>query len=59
MKKYSDKTKMNALLYAKASLAIEGMYLTTKEEQLVVRRVNGELGDTEFLSRAMEIAKGV
>ncbi|WP_374020549.1 hypothetical protein ABU162_13565 [Paenibacillus thiaminolyticus] len=51
--------KINALLNAKASLAIEGMYLTTQEEQLISKRVNGEMKNTEFLALAMEIAKNV
>jgi hypothetical protein len=59
VKRYSHKRKMNALLNAKASLAIEGLYLTAQEEQLILKRVNGELRNTEFLSRAMEIAKNV
>ncbi|WEK54563.1 MAG: hypothetical protein P0Y55_00330 [Candidatus Cohnella colombiensis] len=59
MKRYSHKRRMVALLNAKASLAIEGLYLTTQEEQLILKRVNGEIRNTEFLSRAMEIAKNV
>ncbi|MNW47765.1 hypothetical protein D3C74_251080 [compost metagenome] len=59
MKKYTQKKRLNALLNAKASLAIEGMQLTTREEQLILRRANGEMKNTEFLALAMEIAKNV
>lgn len=59
VKRYSQKRKMDALIHAKASLAIEGMYLTTQEEKLILKRINDELSDNEFLSRALEIAKNV
>lgn len=59
MKRYAHKKRLKALLNAKASLEIEGMHLTTREEQLVLRRANGEVKNTEFLALAMEIAKNV
>lgn len=59
VKKYSQKKKMNAFLNAKASLAIEGLHLSPQEEQLILKRVKGELNNKEFISRAFEIAKNV
>ncbi|WP_341279988.1 hypothetical protein [Paenibacillus sp. FSL H8-0537] len=59
VRRNTHEKKLNALLNAKASLAIEGMFLTTREEQLLMRRVNGEVKNNEFLALAMEIAKNV
>ena len=46
-----------ALRNAKASLAIEGMFLTPKEDELLSLRAEGKLKDSEFLARALELAK--
>ncbi len=59
MKRTSRQKKSIALLNAKASLAIEGIYLTTQEEQLLSLRANGRLKNSEFLARALEMAKNV
>ena len=59
MKRTSRQKKSIALLNAKASLAIEGIYLTSQEEQLLSLRANGRLKNSEFLARALEMAKNV
>ena len=59
MKRNSRRNSKIALMNAKASLAIEGMYLTTQEDQLLLDRANGKLNDSEFLARALDIAKNV
>lgn len=59
VKKISQKRKIHALNNAKASLAIEGLYLNVKEDELLLKRVNGEITNAEFLARAMEIARNV
>jgi len=59
VKRYTQEKRKRALLNAKASLAIEGMYLTTQEEQLVEQRAAGEMSNAEFLAKAIEIAKNV
>lgn len=48
-----------ALENAKASLAIEGMHLTQTENELLLKRVNEEITHSEFLARAVEVAKNV
>lgn len=50
-------TNRIALFNAKASLAIEGIYLTPQEDQLLALRSDGRLKNSEFLARALEIAK--
>lgn len=58
--KRASRQKSNiALMNAKASLAIEGIYLTSQEDQLLLARANGQLKNSEFLARALEIAKNV
>ncbi len=59
MKKYTQKEKLIALKNAKASLAIEGMYLTALEEDLIMERINGRMKNEEFLAQAMELARNV
>lgn len=54
-----SKRKQAALSYARSSLAIEGIYLTPQENQLLLDRSNGRLKNAEFLARALEIAKNV
>ena len=46
-----------ALHNAKASLAIEGMLLTPKEDELLSLRTEGKLKDSEFLAHALELAQ--
>ncbi|MNW48725.1 hypothetical protein D3C74_261040 [compost metagenome] len=59
VQRYTHKKKLIALMNAKASLAIEGMYLTTPEEHLIMERLNGRVKNKEFLAYAMEIARNV
>lgn len=59
VKRYSHKNRLQALLNAKASLAIEGMHLTTREEQLILQRANGKMKNSEFIAQAIEIARNV
>ncbi|MCU6712411.1 hypothetical protein M6D81_27320 [Paenibacillus sp. J5C_2022] len=59
VKRYTHEKKLHAMLNAKASLAIEGMHLTNREEELVLKRANGKMKNAEFLAQAMEIAKSV
>ncbi|WP_082232319.1 hypothetical protein [Halobacillus massiliensis] len=42
---------------AKASMAIEGLQLTKKEESLVKKRLTGSITEKEFLKRALELAR--
>ncbi len=59
MQRYTYKKKLNALMNAKASLAIEGMHLTDLEEHLIMERLNGRIKNTEFLALAIENEKNV
>ena len=59
MKRYSNTRSKIALMNAKASLKIEGIYFTTQEDLLLLERANGRLSNSEFLARAKEIAKNV
>lgn len=46
-----------AMRNAKASLAVEGMYLTPEEDELLSLKAQGQISDSEFLARALELAK--
>lgn len=59
VKRYTHEKRLNALLNAKASLAIEGMHLTTREEHLILKRANEKMKNSEFIALAIEIAKNV
>lgn len=59
MRRRTQGKRLNALLNAKASLAIEGMRLTEREEQLILKRANGKMKNADFLKLATEIAKNV
>lgn len=59
LKKYSQQQLKNAILNAKASLEIEGLFLTHEEEQLLLERAEGKMSHSEFLARAKEIADNV
>lgn len=59
MKRLSLQKSKSALKNAKASLAIEGIYLTSQEDLLLMQRASGRLKNSEFLARAIEIAKNV
>jgi hypothetical protein len=59
MKRLSLPRSKSALKNAKASLAIEGIYLTPQEDQLLKQRARRRIKNSEFLARAIEIAKNV
>lgn len=59
LRKYSRQQISRALKYSKASLGIEGLFLTAQEERLLLERANGNMKYSEFLARAKEIAKNV
>ncbi|MCF6409966.1 antitoxin VbhA family protein [Pseudalkalibacillus salsuginis] len=43
-----------AVRSAKASLAIEGMHLSDKEESLIKQRLNGDISENEFKKKVMD-----
>lgn len=59
LKRFSQKQVMSSLLNAKASLEIEGYFITPQENELLLERTKGKLTYSEFLARAKEIAKNV
>lgn len=44
------------LLCATGTLKHEGMFLTTKEEALLLANLRGEISDEEFMKRSYELA---
>lgn len=42
---------------ARATLAVEGMELSKKDEELLIARHEGEITEKEFLKKARELAK--
>ncbi|MEK5136297.1 hypothetical protein NST39_19875 [Bacillus sp. FSL W8-0645] len=44
------------MIYAKATHAIEGIYLTAEEEELIWEHVSGQITDEEYERRALELA---
>ncbi|KGX85203.1 antitoxin VbhA family protein [Pontibacillus litoralis] len=50
--------KNKAMEYTKSTLAIEGLYLTKEEEELILSKVNGELSKKEFIEKAKELSNG-
>ncbi|MEK3789795.1 hypothetical protein [Paenibacillus sp. FSL K6-1230] len=58
LRRLSKQNKL-ALQYARATLAIEGIHFTAEENQLLLDRSNGRMKNSEFLARALEIAKNV
>lgn len=42
--------------YAKATHAIEGIYLTADEEELLWQHVSGQITDEEYERKALELA---
>lgn len=59
LKRYAPEQLKRALFQAKASLEIEGLFLTPKEERLLAERFEGKMTYGEFLARAKEMAKHV
>lgn len=52
----TDADITRAMRSAKASLLVEGLYVTDQEEALVLSRIKGEISQAEFLRRAKEAA---
>jgi hypothetical protein len=46
-----------AMKYAEASLNVEGMYTTKKQNELIRKSLRGEISHEEFLRQAVELAK--
>ncbi|MED1522211.1 hypothetical protein [Bacillus safensis] len=44
------------MIYAKATHAIEGIYLTAEEEELIWEHVSGQITDEEYERKALELA---
>ncbi|MFE8703890.1 antitoxin VbhA family protein [Cytobacillus sp. FJAT-54145] len=44
-----------SLRSAKASLAVEGLHVTENEEALVKARLNGEITESEFKQKVMDL----
>ncbi|WP_407708837.1 hypothetical protein ACIU4M_19390 (plasmid) [Bacillus altitudinis] len=42
--------------YAKATHAVEGIYLTVDEEELLWQHASGQITDEEFERKALELA---
>lgn len=59
MKRLTDEQAERAIRGAKATLAVEGMYLTEKEEQLVKQQLTGKISEAQFKKMALEMATGV
>lgn len=56
-KKSSQERIEKKLQRAKATLAIEGQYLTKEEEKLLKERHEGKINESEFLRKALELAQ--
>ncbi len=59
MKRFTLAQAERALEGSKATLAVEGMYLTEQEEQLIKKQLMGKLSESEFKKLALEMAVGV
>jgi len=46
-----------AMKYAKATNAIEGLYLTPEEEKLIIDNLEGKITDEEFHKRVLDMVK--
>jgi len=46
-----------AIRSAKASLAVEGQYLTPEEETLIKEKLEGQITDEEFHKRVLDMIK--
>ncbi|MFD1990633.1 hypothetical protein ACFSGI_11745 [Paenibacillus nicotianae] len=59
MKKFNQEEANRALENAKASLAVEGLYLPESEQQLIKLKLTGQITELEFKKMALELAKVV
>lgn len=58
MKKLTDEQAEQAMRGAKASLAVEGIYLNTEQEELVKQQLIGKISEAQFKKMALEMATG-
>lgn len=47
-----------AIKSAKASLAVDGLYLTPAEESLIKEHLEGKISEEEFLRRVLDLVEG-
>lgn len=52
-----NKSIEQAFASVKGSIAVEGIFLTKAEEELVLQKVKGEISQEEFLEKAYNLAK--
>jgi len=46
-----------SIAYSKASLAIEGRYLSSHAEELIRQNLQGEMNEEEFLEAALQLSE--
>lgn len=59
MKKFTDEQAERAIRGTKATLAVEGMYLTDKEEELIKQQLTGKISEAQYKKMVLEMATGV
>jgi len=59
MKKLTDEQAERAIRGTKATFAVEGMYPTKEQEELVKQQLTGKISEAEFKKMALEMATGV
>jgi DNA-dependent RNA polymerase auxiliary subunit epsilon len=55
--KNNKKDIKKAIENTKASFAVEGLYLSSEEEKLIRKKVNGELSHIEFIQEVKKLNK--
>lgn len=53
----SKKDIQSAFQSARASLAVEGMTLSEKQEALVIDQLSGRMSEEAFMERALELSR--
>ncbi|MFC4737691.1 antitoxin VbhA family protein [Bacillus daqingensis] len=53
----SNKEIKSAFQSARASLAVEGMTLSAKQEALVMDQLSGRMSEEAFVERALELSR--
>lgn len=59
MRKFTEAQAQRALRGAKATLAVENMYLTEEEEDLIKQQLTGKISEEQFKKMVLEMAIGV
>ncbi len=54
----ADSKIEKALASVKGSMAVEGHFLTKEEENLIKKRLNGEISESEFEKQVLEQVNG-